>query len=124
MAWTCVILAAAAAGAQEAQRLQYGTDGHLERSIGVYSEVRVRAEPSPPAGLALPRFAGDRPLFAKWITPRVPAGHLWLALDQSGKQGAYDRLYVDTNADESLADETPAAAERAEAANDPNAPVA
>jgi hypothetical protein len=54
----------------------------------------------------------------------VPAGHLWLALDQSAKQGVYDRLYVDTNADGSLADETPVAAERAEAATDPNAPVA
>ena len=109
--WMCIILAATAAGAQEAQRLQYGTDGRLERSLGVYSEVRVRAEPSPPAGLALPRFTGDRPLFAKWITPGVQAGHLWLALDQSAKQGAYDRLYVDTNADGRLADETPVAVE-------------
>lgn len=111
MALVCVVLAAAAAGAQEVQRLEYQTDAHLERSIGVYSDVRVRAEPSPPAGLALPAFTGDRPLFAKWLTPRVPAGHLWLALDQSAKQGAYDRLYVDTNADGSLADETPVASE-------------
>ena len=71
----------------------------------------MRAEPSPPAGLALPRFTGDRPLFAKWITPGVQAGHLWLALDQSAKQGAYDRLYVDTNADGRLADEAPVAVE-------------
>jgi len=124
MAWMCVVLAATAAQAQEAQRLQYRTDGQPERVIGVYAEVRVRAEASPPAGVVLPKFAGDRPLFAKWITPRVPAGHLWLALDQSGKEGAYDRLYVDTNADGSLADETPVAAEHAEAANDPDAPVA
>ncbi len=124
MAWMGVMLAATATQAQDIQRLEYGTDGSLERSIGVYSEVRVRADPSPPAGLALPKFTGDRPLFAKWITPRVPAGHLWLALDQSAKQGAYDRLYVDTNADGSLADETPVAAEQAEAAANPNAPVA
>jgi hypothetical protein len=124
IAWMCMILAATAAQAQEAQRLQYRTDAQPERSLGVYAEVRVRAEPSPPAGLALPKFAGDRPLFAKWITPMVPAGHLWLALDQSAKQGACDRLYVDTNADGSLADETPVAAERAEAATDPTAPLA
>ena len=111
MTWMCMLIAATAAQAQDVQRLQYGTDVHLERSIGVYSEVRVRADPSPPAGLALPKFTGDRPLFAKWITPRVPAGHLWLALDQSAKQGVYDRLYVDTNADGSLADEAPVAAE-------------
>jgi len=123
MAWTFVILAATAAQAQQAQRLQYRADGQLEKSLGVYAEVRVRAEPSPPAGVVLPKFAGTRPLFAKWITPRVPAGHLWLALDQSGKQGVYDRLYVDTNANGSLADETPVAAEQAAAANDPNAPV-
>jgi hypothetical protein len=112
IAWMCMILAAtAAAQAQEAQRLQYRTDGQPERSLGVYAEARLRAETSPPAGVALPKFSGDRPLFAKWITPRVPAGHLWLALDQSAKQGVYDRLYVDTNADGSLADETPVAAE-------------
>jgi len=119
-----MILAATVTQAQEAQRLQYRADGQIEKSLGVYAEVRVRAEPSPPAGVALPKFAGDRPLFAKWITPMVPAGHLWLALDQSAKQGVYDRLYVDTNADGSLADETPVVAERAEAATDPNAPVA
>jgi hypothetical protein len=81
IAWMCMILAAAAAQAQEAQRLQYRTDGQPEKSLGVYAEVRVRAEPSPPAELALPKLAGDRPLFARWITPMVPAGHLWLALD-------------------------------------------
>jgi hypothetical protein len=81
-----MILAATAAQAQEAQRLQYRTDGPPESVIGVYAKVRLRAETSPPAGLALPKFAGDRPLFAKWITPMGPAGHLWLALDQSGKQ--------------------------------------
>jgi len=124
IAWMCMILAATVAQAQEAQRLQYRTDAQPERSLGVYAEVRVRAEPSPPAGLALPKFAGERPLFARWITPMVPAGHLWLALDQSAKQGVYDRLYVDTNADGSLADETPVAAERAEAATDPTAPLA
>jgi len=123
VAWMCMVLAATVTQAQEAQRLQYRTDGQPERVIGVYAEVRVRAETSPPAGLAVPKFAGTRPLFAKWITPRVPAGHLWLALDQSAKQGAYDRLYADTNADGSLADETPVAAEQAAAANDPDAPV-
>jgi hypothetical protein len=98
----CVILAAAAAQAQEAQRLQCRADGELEKSLGVSAEVRLRAETSSPPGVALPKFAGIRPLFAKWITPRVPAGRLWLALDQSGKEGAYDRLYVDTNADGGL----------------------
>jgi len=111
MTWMCMLITATAAQAQEAQRLQYGTDGQLERSLGVYAEVRVRAEPSPPEGLAVPTFTGARPLFAKWMTPRVPAGHLWLALDQSAKDGVYDRLYVDTNADGRLADETPVAAE-------------
>jgi hypothetical protein len=124
MAWMCMILAATAAQAQEAQRLQYRTDAQPDKSLGVYAEVRVRAAPSPPAGVALPKLAGDRPLFAKWITPMVPAGHLWLALDQSAEQGVYDRLFVDTNADGSLADETPVAAERAEADNQPGAPVA
>jgi hypothetical protein len=111
MAWMCMILAATAAQAQEAQRLQYRTDGQPERVLGVYAEVRLRAETSPPAGVALPKFVGTRPLFAKWITLMVPAGHLWLALDQSGKQDVYDRLYVDTNADGSLADEAPVATE-------------
>ena len=106
-----VLAVTTAAQAQEAQWLRYRVDRQPERALGVYAEVRLRAEPSPPAGLAVPTFAGTRPLFAKWITPRVPAGHLWLALDQSTKQGAYDRLYVDTNADGSLADETPIAAE-------------
>jgi hypothetical protein len=123
IACLCVVLAATAAQAQETQRLQYRTDGQPEGVIGVYAEVRLRADPSPPAGVALPKFSGDRPLFAKWITPMVPAGHLWLALDQSAKQGAYDRLYVDTDADGSLADETAVPAEQAEAASGPDAPV-
>jgi len=36
----------------------------------------------------------------------VKAGFLWMAFDRSRKAGPYDRLYIDSNANGSLADET------------------
>lgn len=59
--WMCAVLAATVATAQEAQRLQYRTGEQPDRTLGVYAEVRLRVETSPPAGLALPKFAGPRP---------------------------------------------------------------
>lgn len=59
-----------------------------------------------PTGVSLPEFASVDPLFGKWKTPMVPAGGLWLALDRSRKTGPYNRLYIDSDADRSLADET------------------
>jgi hypothetical protein len=57
-----------------------------------------------PEGVKLPKFKGE-PLFDRWTTPMVKAGFLNLALDRSTRNGPYDLLYLDRNADGHLADE-------------------
>ncbi|HUU91845.1 MAG TPA: hypothetical protein VM238_11640 [Phycisphaerae bacterium] len=106
-AWVLVsVLAAAAALGQEAQRLAYRSP--TERGFNVMGarSAHLSVQEDPPPGVALPAPTGRQPRFARWSTPMVPAGHLWLMLCRSGKDNVYDRLYVDTDADGSLADET------------------
>jgi len=65
-----------------------------------------------PTGVKLPQFKGQNQLFAKWLTPMVKSGWLWIALDRTHKQGPYDLLYIDSNGNGSLDDETAVAAYR------------
>jgi hypothetical protein len=105
--------------AQEEQWLQY----HSARELGLL----VSAQPQPleistekPPGVELPQFKAENPLFAKWSTPMVTSGYLWVALDRTHKQsregslagGPYDLLYIDSNGNGRLADETAVAAYR------------
>jgi hypothetical protein len=94
------------ARAQEEQFLQYRTAKSPSQVTGTYvgrqtADVMTEA----PKDVALPKFTG-KPVFAKWTTPMVKAGFLWVAIDQSKEKGPHDRLYIDTNGDGSLADET------------------
>ena len=61
-----------------------------------------------PEGVEMPSLQGARPLFAKWPTPMVKRGYLWVALDQEGDGKTYDLLYVDSDGDGHLSDESAA----------------
>jgi hypothetical protein len=54
----------------------------------------------------LPQFKGKSQLFVKWPTPMVKEGHIWISLDRTHEQGLYDSLYIDSNANGRLDDET------------------
>jgi len=79
--------------------------GHVE-----YQTMQLSTEQ--PEGVKLPQFKGQIQLFTKWPTPMVKSGWLWVALDRTHKQGPYDLLYIDSNANGSLDDETADAAYR------------
>lgn len=104
-------LAATAALASTAlgqeQWLSYRATSEAQKVVGAGPGQVLEIAADKPAGVALPQLKGGKPLFAKWKTPMVPAGFLWVAMDD--ENGVYKRLYIDSNADGSLADEKPQA---------------
>jgi hypothetical protein len=93
-------------GAQEQQWLQYHSAREV-RLVGFSSGIRnLEVTTAKPAGVELPQFKSDEPVFAGWSTPMVKGGYLWIALDKTHKQGLYDSLYIDSNGDGNLSDET------------------
>jgi hypothetical protein len=62
--------------------------------------------------MELPQFKSEDPIFAKWLTPMAKSGYLWVALDRAHKQGPYDLLYIDSNGNNRLDDETAVTAYR------------
>lgn len=106
-----------AAGAElgRAQWLAYrtATGGEAGKVVGKTAGQSLELTSQRPEGVLLPEFAASDPLFAKWNTPMTPAGYVWMALDRSQPAGAYDRLYIDANADGGLDDATPVVADQA-----------
>ena len=98
--------------AQQEQWLQYHSSRETAQIFGGVGLQRLEISTEQPAGVNLPQFKGKKQLFAKWSTPMVKDGYLWIALDRSHKQGPYDSLYIDSNANGSLEDETAVAAYR------------
>ncbi len=106
----CVVtvLLAGAACAEEPQWLQYrfsrNQAAFTRYGIGISrAELTERA----PRAVRLPKFSSEDPLFARWKTPMVKRGYLLVAFDRTAKTGPHDRLYIDADADGSLADEKP-----------------
>ncbi len=89
----------------QVQRLEYRIAREKEMPFSGLRYAALALEAAPLEGVELPKLSGGEPLFGKWLTPMVPAGRLWLMLCRSGKDNVYDRLYVDADADGSLADE-------------------
>ena len=102
-----LLWAAVAARGQEAQPLAYRSSDQAEEVIGLTPGQNLEWSWDPSAGLALPTFTSKRPLFARWVSPMVPGGAVQMALDPSVAGGPYDRLFLDTNVDGRLADESP-----------------
>jgi len=59
-----------------------------------------------PQDVELPEFESREPLFYRWPTPMVKAGNLWIALDRSDTSKVRDRLFIDSDGDGSLKDES------------------
>jgi hypothetical protein len=89
------------------QWLSYRTGDGVERLVGKMPGQTLRLTATKPEGVALPKFQAADPLFGQWKTPTVKSGGLWMALDRSAPGKPYDRLFIDTNANGSLADEEP-----------------
>ena len=98
--------------AQQEQWLQYHSSREAGQILGEVGSQTIELSTEQPAGVKLPQFKGQSQLFAKWPTPMVKSGWLWIALDRTHKQGPYDLLYIDSNGNGSLDDETTAAAYR------------
>lgn len=94
------------AKAQDEQWLQYHSAREV-RLVGFGSSSQnLEIITEKPAGVELPQFKSEDPVFAKWSSPMVQNGHLWIALDRTHKNGMYDNLYIDSNGDGRLKDET------------------
>jgi hypothetical protein len=98
--------------AQQEQWLQYHSSREAGQIFGQMGSQMLELSAQQPAGVKLPQFKGQNQLFAKWPTPMVKSGWLWIALDRTHEQGPYDSLYIDSNGNGSLDDETAAAAYR------------
>ncbi len=93
--------------AQNEQWLQYHCARELNM-VGFSSSMKLlETSEKIPSDVSLPKFTGEKQLFAKWITPMVDKGFLWIALDRSHKFGMYDILYIDSNGNGKLDDEEP-----------------
>lgn len=97
---------AVAAQASEQQWLRYCTGRETRQILGNIGSQQISLNTDRPAGIELPEITTDNPLFGKWMTPMVKSGQVWMALDRSKNDGPYDRLYVDSNTNDNLADET------------------
>jgi hypothetical protein len=105
--WVCVAVSCGICMGQQQQWLQYRSAREVSLLGGGSREVSLRPiSEQAPAGVAMPQFKGTTPLFAQWQTPMVKAGFLWIALDRSSKTGPYNCLYIDSNGNGRLDDET------------------
>ena len=92
--------------AQELQWLQYHSARMARDIVGDMGSQSVGLSPATPAGVELPEFKGSDPLFGKWSSPLAPNGSLWLALDRSQQGRPHDLLFIDSDGDGHLKNET------------------
>lgn len=92
--------------AQDEQWLQYHSEREARQIIGDMGWAEPQLTSETPQGVELPQFNGTQPLFAKWSTPMVKNGYLWISFDRTHKNGPHDRLFIDSNANGHLNDET------------------
>jgi len=100
--------------AQQEQWLQYHSSREASQISGQVGFHLIELSTQQPTDVKLPQFKGKNQFFAKWPTSMVKSSFLRIALDRTHEQGPYDLLYIDSNADGNLDDETAAAAYRAD----------
>jgi hypothetical protein len=98
--------------AQQEQWLQYHSSREAGQILGDAGSQTIQLSSEQPAGMKLPKFKGKNQFFAKWPTPMVKSGFIWIALDRMHEQGLYDTLYIDSNGNGQLDDEAAVAAYR------------
>lgn len=104
---TWLALAVPAAAEQDEQQLRYLAGPAASAMIADAASQPLTLTTEPPLDVKVPEFKATEPLFAQWATPMTSAGYIWLALDRSVIGQPYDTLYIDSNLDGSLKDETP-----------------
>jgi len=109
-----LIVFASAARAQDEQWLQYHSRREALRFSGAIRTAAPRMRTDKPRGVELPQFTSRQQLFTQWSTPMVASGRLHIALDQTSDRGRWDRLFIDSDGDGHLSDETAVAAYRTE----------
>lgn len=105
---SCSILVPVHGG--DEQWLAYRCSPQARNVTGEGDSLSINLARERPVDVDLPQFKDRTPLFGKWQTPMVKGGFIWLAFDRSRKNGPYDLLYIDSNANGSLKDETSIAA--------------
>lgn len=93
------------AHADQLQWLQYHSARQARDIVGDIGSHLVELIDDKPEGVQLPEFTSTEPIFAKWKSPMVNNGYLWIALDRSQKNKPCDSLYIDSNGDGNLSDE-------------------
>ena len=102
------------ARAQDEQWLQYHSEREAMQIVGDMMRSNLRLTSEKPQGVELPDFKTEEPFFTSWSTPMVAGGKLWIAVDRTSKQGRWDQLYIDSNVNGHLNDETAVTAYRTE----------
>lgn len=100
------MLVAGTAWSQSEQWLEY----HTANEGSGYSQVKLITNPPPNVALPALNQLNGKPYFAEWKTPMDPAGKRWICLDRTRKSGPYNRLFIDSNGNGRLDDETPVTA--------------
>jgi hypothetical protein len=98
--------------AQQEQWLQYHSSREASQILGGIALNTLDLSTERPESVKLPQFKNQNQFFAKWPTPMVKSGFLWVVLDRTHKQGPYDLLYIDSNCNGALDDETAVSAYR------------
>ncbi len=101
-----LLVLTSAAPAQDEQWLQYHSEREAQRIIGDTGTSTLQVLSSKPQGVELPQFKAQQQFFAQWSTPMVKSSQLWIALDRTHQQGQWDRLFIDSNGNGHLNDET------------------
>jgi hypothetical protein len=106
------LLLTSAASAQDEQWLQYHSEREAMQIVGDMTRSNLRLTSEKPQGVELPDFKTEEPFFTSWSTPMVADGKLWIAVDRSAEKGRWDQLYIDSNINGHLNDETAVNAHR------------
>ncbi len=101
-----LLVLTSAAPAQDEQWLQYHSEREAQRIIGDMRTSTLQVLSSKPQGVELPQFKAQQQFFAQWSTPMVKSSQLWIALDRTHEQGQWDRLFIDSNGNGHLNDQT------------------
>ncbi len=101
-----LIVLTSAAPAQDEQWLQYHSARDSWQLLGDIGTSNPEVVSEKPQEVELPDFKCDERFFARWPTPMVASGGLWMAFDRKSKDGPHDLLYMDLNGNGSLADES------------------
>jgi hypothetical protein len=101
-----LIVLTSPAQAQDEQWLQYHSTRQAQQIVSDMGSSTLEITSKKPQGVELPQFKSTEPFFAKWSTPMAESGYLWISLDRTHEKGQWDRLFIDSNGNGHLNDET------------------